>query len=130
MILLDTHAWIWWLSSPDRVGPGAREAIEVAIAHEAAMVSSVSVWEVALLVTRGRLTLNRPLRTWLSEAESVAGFRFLPLDNHIATESVLLEGLHADPADRFIVATALLSGVPLATADQKLRDYPRLRTIW
>ena len=131
MILLDTHAWIWWLSAPNRVGPEARRAIEQAIDRGAALVSSVSVWEVALLVTRGRLQLDRPVRAWLAEAEAVAGFRFVPVDNRIATESVLLrEGLHADPADRFIAATALVCSVPLATADEKLRAYPPLCTVW
>lgn len=131
MILLDTHAWVWWLSAPERVGSEARAGIEEAIAREAALVSSVSVWEVALLVTRGRLELDRPVRAWLAEAEAVAGFRFLPIDNRVAAEAVLLGGgLHADPADRFIAATALLAGVPLATADEKLRGYAPLRTIW
>lgn len=131
MILLDTHAWIWWLSAPNRVGPEARREIATAVAHGAALVSSVSVWEIALLATRGRLTLDRPVRAWLAEAESVAGFRFVPVDNRIATESVLLgAGLHADPADRFIAATALLLGVPLATADEKLRACAPLRTVW
>lgn len=130
MILLDTHAWVWWLSTPERVGGEARRAIEEGLAHDAALVSAISVWEVSLLATRGRLTLDRPLRAWLSAAEAVAGFRFVPIDNRIAREAVLLEGLHADPADRFIAATAMVNQIPLATADQKLQAWAPLRTIW
>ena len=84
MILLDTHAWVWWLSQPDRIGQQAAAAIDEAVRRDAALVSAISVSEVAMLASRGRLRLDRPVRAWIATAEAVAGFRFVPIDNRIA----------------------------------------------
>ena len=131
MILLDTHALLWWLDSPDRLGPEARRAIDAALPSRAVRASSISVWEIALLSTRGRLDLGEPLDRWLARCEALPFLSFVPLDNAVAVRSVALPPpLHRDPADRIIVATALELGIPLATRDERLLDYPHVETIW
>lgn len=131
MILLDTHAWVWWVGAPEHLSEAALLSIEHARTAGGVCVSSISVWEAALLVERQRLMLAMPFKEWLERCESLPFLRFVPVDNRIATRSVHLPGdLHKDPADRLIVATALELGFPLVTRDAKLRAYEHVSTIW
>ncbi|MCI5163661.1 MAG: type II toxin-antitoxin system VapC family toxin [Candidatus Electrothrix sp. AX5] len=123
MIILDTHAWIWWISNPEKLEGAASLAIEQAIDQNGILISSISTWEIALLVDKGRLTLSIDVRDWVRKTESLPFVRFMPVDNTIALRSVALPGVfHADPADRIIVATALSTGLPLVTKDKKIRS--------
>lgn len=131
MIVLDTHVWVWWVSNPDQVSERAREEIDLAMEREELCISSISCWEVALLVRKGRLELTMPVEDWIARSEALPFVRFLPLDNRIALRSNRLQGeIHEDPADRIIVATALILGAPLVSKDTKIRDYPHVETIW
>ena len=131
MIVLDTHSWLWWLSDPKKLSRAARAAIQRSAAGNEALVSAISVWEVAMLVARGRLDLSMGVAEWIAQAESVDGFHFIPVDNQIALRAVQLPGVfHADPADRIIVATALARGAALATKDERIRGYPHVRSVW
>jgi PIN domain nuclease of toxin-antitoxin system len=93
-------------------------------------VSAISAWEVALLVQRGRLVLRLPVREWVARSESLSGLNVLPVDAAIGLHAVELTGLHADPADRMIVASAELLGAVLCTRDERLRDYGGIPTVW
>ena len=131
MILLDTHTWVWWVSNPDRLSASARQAIDRTAATGEIYVSSISTWEVALLVHRQRLTLTMDVNDWVARSERLPFIRFIPVDNAIAIKSVGLPGpFHSDPADRIIVATAIVSGTPLVTKDTRIQDYPHVETIW
>jgi PIN domain nuclease of toxin-antitoxin system len=131
MIVLDTHAWIWWISNPEKLGAAAASAIEQAMQENSILLSSISTWEIALLVAKGRLTLSINVRDWVRKTESLPFVRFMPVDNTIALRSVDLPGaFHADPADRIIVATALSTGMPLVTKDEKIQACSFVRTIW
>jgi PIN domain nuclease of toxin-antitoxin system len=131
MIVLDTHALIWWLSDAGHLSTKARRVIEEGAKEKRLLVSSISVWETALLVTKGRLTLSLPFADWLRHAEALPFLTFIPVDNAIAARSVSLpDPLHPDPADRIIVATTLQTSGQLVTRDQKLHDYPHVTTIW
>ena len=132
MIVLDTHAWVWWISDPGRLPERSRRAIQESLdAGEPVHVSTMSSWEVAMLVARGRLELTMDLSEWIGRAESAPEITFVPVDNHIALRAVGLEDFpHRDPADRLIAATALLMGATLITADARLRAYEPLTTIW
>jgi PIN domain nuclease of toxin-antitoxin system len=131
MILLDTHAWIWWLSAPNELSPKALAAVERGVQESEVYVSSISVWEAALLVERGRLVLSMPFNDWLSRCESLPFLHFVPVDNRIAVRAVHLPGdFHKDPADRIITATAMEKNLLLVTLDRKLRGYPHVRTVW
>ena len=132
MIVLDTHAWLWWGSDPNRIPARARRMIKNAIeAGTPIHISSISTWEVAMLVEHGRLELTLDVAEWIAQAEAVPFFQFVPVDNRIALRAVGLPGFaHRDPADRLIVATALALGATLVTGDQRLRRYRPVKTVW
>ena len=130
MIVLDTHAWLWWLSDPDRLSRRARSAIDASLGA-GVHVSSISAWEVTLLVRKGRLTLRMPVEEWIARSEGLPFLRFVPVDTRIAVRSnALAAPMHDDPADRIIVATALVLGASLVTKDQRLRRYRPVKSIW
>ena len=84
-----------------------------------------------MLVARGRLGLATDLGAWFKVVEEIEEMKFIPVDNAIAIEAVALPGdFHKDPADRLIVATARKLTAPIVTADEKIRAYPHVRTIW
>ena len=131
MIVLDTHALLWWVNAPSILSKAAKKAIDAAAKTKSAYVSCISSWEIALLVERGRLQLTLDVRDWLCRCEALPFISFVPVNNVIAVESVRLPGFpHPDPADRIIAATALSLGAVLITKDDKLRNYPHLKTIW
>jgi PIN domain nuclease of toxin-antitoxin system len=95
------------------------------------IVSSITAWEIAMLVSRGRLSLTMDVAAWLSVVEEIEAVAFAPVDNEIGVKAVDLPGeCHKDPADRIIVATARRLGAPVVTADDKIRSYPHVKTIW
>lgn len=132
MIVLDTHVLLWWASGLDtQLTPAARKAIGKQLDGGRIVVSSISAWEIAMLVARGRLALSVDTSEWLALVDEIEAIEFMPVDNEIAMKSVELPGdFHKDPADRLIVATARKLGAPLVTADEKIRQWPHLRTIW
>lgn len=124
LVLLDTHVWVWLLNGSERLGPKARKAIQRSLADEAVLVSAISPWEVAMLVSKGRLVLDRDVGEWVQVALSLPGFRLEPVSPEVAVASTRLPGkIHSDPADRLIAATTRHLGSTLITADQLLLDY-------
>jgi PIN domain nuclease of toxin-antitoxin system len=131
MIVLDTHAWVWWVSNPEILSDAARQVIDDAVRRNGLYISTISAWEVAMLVEKGRLALALDVRDWISRSEALPFLTFVPLSTAIAVESVRLPGFpHADPADRIIVATALSLGARLVTKDEKLLQYGPARSLW
>lgn len=131
MIVLDTHAWLWWVSNPELLNGAAAVAIADARSRRELYVSSISVWEVAMLTQKGRLQLALDVRDWLARCEALPFLQFVPVDNAIAVQATRLpDGLHGDPADRIIVATTLSLGATLVTKDEKLLRYPPVKTLW
>jgi PIN domain nuclease of toxin-antitoxin system len=124
LVLLDTHAWVWLLNGDPKIGRKARNAIERSLSDEAVLLSAISPWEVAMLVSKGRLALDRDVGEWVQAAVSLTGIRVEPISPEIAVASTRLPGsMHADPADRLIVATARYLGAVLITDDQLLLGY-------
>jgi PIN domain nuclease of toxin-antitoxin system len=128
VIVLDTAAWIWLVSDPRRLSTRARKQIEGA---DVALVSALSVWELAMLVARRRITLDRDIEDWVALALALPKLELASLDPAIAIRSTRLPGdFHADPADRIIVATALERSASLVTPDRRILDYPHVRAEW
>ena len=124
LVLLDTHAWVWLMDGSNRLGPEARKAIQRSIAADAVLVSAISSWEVAMLVSKGRLVLDRDVGEWIAAALAQPGIRLAALSPEVAVASTRLPGtVHADPADRILAATARHLGAALLTDDQLLLDY-------
>ena len=122
MILPDTHSLIWFLNSNPRLGREANLIIRRASEIGIAAFSAISVWEVALLLAKGRLTLNVDAMQWRQNLLD-AGFVEIPVDGAIAARSVALADFHDDPADRIIVATAQ-EGHQVITGDRQILNWP------
>ena len=124
-LLLDTHVWYWLVSGHERLaGTSVLRKLEKAAGEGRLHLSVISVWEIAMLEAKGRLTFGRRCESWMSEALHKSHVRLSPLDPSIAILSTRLEGfVHGDPADRIIAATAFDQGWRLVTADQRLIRY-------
>ena len=122
MIVLDTHVLIWATGEERKLGRKARGLIDRHWQTGMVAVSALSFWEAGLLQARRRVSLPSPAGQWREELIA-AGVTELPLDGAIAVRSLDLTGLPDDPADRFIVATALVHGAALMTADERLLDW-------
>lgn len=126
-LLLDTHIWLWRLLEPDRVS----SSLDALLRDPDTRVhlSPISVWETLVLVRKGRLTLDLDPVAWIEKALQRTPTTMLPLTHAIAIRSEQLDGLVSnDPADRFLIATALEHELTLATADAVLIAYTSLPT--
>ena len=127
MILLDTHAAIWLANKNPALGNQSRSMALAARDENRLAISAISFWEIAILVSKDRLEL-REAPAALRESLLNAGVAELPLTGDVALAAVELQKLHGDPADRFIVATAIAHNATLMTADATLlRWRHRLR---
>jgi len=131
MIVLDTHAWVWFVSNPELLSKKAKRTIERAVVDNNVFISSISAWEVALLTSKKRLLLSMEVADWIKKSEMLPFVNFIPVDNSIAVKSVNLpQSFHSDPADRIIIATAISLGASLITKDERILKYPHVKTIW
>ena len=126
-LLLDTHLWLWYAEGiSERLRPASVKKLDEARRSDGLIVSAISVWEIGMHAARGRIQLTVPLRDWVDKALGVPGIRLAPLDAAVAAESTLLPGEpQGDPADRFLIATARLHGVTLATRDERILEYAK-----
>ena len=76
MILLDTHAWVWFISNPEKLSKKAEKSIKKATKENEILISSISAWEVALLVSKKRLELTMDVSDWISSSEKLSFIRF------------------------------------------------------
>ena len=129
MVVVDTHAWIWWTDDPTRLSSKARDAIEKA---DGIAVPAISCWELGMLWLSGRVTLDRDPSQWVRQALAQPGVLALPLMPKVALAAALLEhdGFVGDPADRMIYASARDAGAPLITGDARIREFDPRATIW
>ena len=131
MIVLDTHVWVLFVSNPELLSKRAKRSLDTAMEEKGILISSISTWEVALLVAKKRLRLTLDLTDWIAKSEALPFITFIPVDNSVAIKSVNLpQPLHNDPADRIIIATAISMGALLITKDEKILKYPHVQTIW
>lgn len=132
MIVIDTHVLVWWVNGSDSLSDAAEKVIKDTLNSDGeVIVSSISAWEISMLIEKGRLVLSMDVESWLDEVSQIDGVRFMPVDNEISIKSTMLPGeFHKDPADRMIVATARKLAVPLVTADEKIIHYEHVKTIW
>jgi PIN domain nuclease of toxin-antitoxin system len=119
MILLDTHVVVHYARGDKKIGKRARAAVDRSIERDELFVSALSFWEIAMLVARQRLSLETPV-TGFRAAVLHHGIQEVVVDGEIAIAAGELPSTHGDPADRLIVATAMLRGLTLVTADAVL----------
>jgi PIN domain nuclease of toxin-antitoxin system len=123
--VLDTHVWIWAMEgSGGDLSNATIRVIEQGAASGDVAVAAISVWELAMLEAKGRISLSRSVEEWVSAALTAPGVRLVELAPEIALDSTRLPGLaHADPADRMIIATARILGATLITCDERILSY-------
>jgi PIN domain nuclease of toxin-antitoxin system len=126
VIVLDTHAWFWLVASPEHLSEAGAQAID---RSDRLGISAITCWEIAMLVEKGKIEIDRPVQRWLEDALTSTATVLLPIDPAVAALAAQLP-LHGDPADRIIVATAITAGAELLTKDQKIRASGLVLTIW
>lgn len=128
MILLDTHAWLWWVSDPEQLGKKARRAIEGA---QKLGVSAISAFEIAALVAKRRSSLDRDVLEWIEQSLADPRLELVSISPAISVRATRLGGsFHGDPADRLIVATAITESATLVTKDRQIQEYAAVQCVW
>jgi PIN domain nuclease of toxin-antitoxin system len=128
VIVLDTHAWLWWHTAEEKLSSRARSEIETA---DRLGVCTISCYEVARAAARGRIALDRDARTWIRQALAADRVEPLELTQAIAAEAGTLgPEFPGDPVDRIIYATTMEHGTRLVTRDRALRQLDRGHTVW
>ena len=122
MILIDTHVLVWMDEGNPRLGTMALQSMNRALAVGQLSVASISFWEIAMLVEKGRLDIKMELDIWRLDLID-NGLLEIPLQGSIALRAGQLQSFHGDPADRIIAASALEHSASLVTADRKILDW-------
>jgi PIN domain nuclease of toxin-antitoxin system len=129
-MLLDTHFWVWWLTSRSPLKSTERNALDAAAEAGGVYLAAISLWEAQLLHSKQRLQLPLPFSDWLTRATEPRVLTVLPLDREVVIAvGALPARFHGDPADRLIVATARTHDMPLATRDRAIRRS-RAAKLW
>jgi len=126
MILLDTHYFLWMMEGNEKItkNTSLQKEITKRISKKEILVSEISLWEIGMLQSKGRIQISEPLEIWLEKSINAPGVRTINLSPKIIAESVNLPGeFHADPSDRLIVASARIYGATLVTRDQLILKY-------
>lgn len=128
MIVLDTHAWLWWVSDPTKLGRAGRREIQRASRIGVPVICAL---EVAVSSVRGRLSLDRPPLEWLQAALALPRVEALALTPAIAVRAAELPAsFPGDPADRLITASAMLHSAMLITRDERIQAFEGVRCVW
>jgi PIN domain nuclease of toxin-antitoxin system len=125
-LLVDTHAFLWFMAGDARLSRGARRAIEAS--EDGWWLSAASVWELAIKSSLGRMRLPAPAADYIAEKVR-HGLRVLPIDWPHAAAVERLPFHHRDPFDRLIVTQAQADGLAIVTNDSVFRKYG-VRVVW
>ncbi len=127
-LLLDTHALLWWVGNDSRISASVLQRIESA---EKLVVSASSFWEIAMLVQKKRIVLDREFDEWSYAVTSQLEVQSIDVDSKVAGCAGQLTDFHGDPADRLLYATALLHDCTLLSKDRKIQEYQgNVEVVW
>lgn len=126
-LLLDTHAFLWWIADARELSLRARTAI--ASPDNVCFLSAASCWEIAIKVSIGKLTLDGTVDRFIPEQMAINGFQELPVEVRHATRVSRMPFHHRDPFDRLLASQAIEEKLALVSADPIFRKYG-LKRIW
>ncbi len=126
-LLLDTHIWLWSLLEPGRLSRRVKR--ELADPASELWLSPISVWELSVLLRRGRVRLEHGFHEWVETALNRAPLREAPVTNDVAMATYEIDLPHRDPADRFLAATATVFDLTLVTGDKRLIAAKGIATL-
>lgn len=129
LILLDTHALLWWAVDPKQLSPAAADLARE-MERQGGYASSISLWEIGIKVQRGSLELPISVEEFAARLELGGVVDLVPVDTRVWLRTLRLDWDHRDPADRVIVATAQMIDVPILTKDQTLHRFEGARCLW
>ena len=129
MVLLDTHVLLWWAVDPDRLSSAATASL-AAMERRGGFASAISIWELGVKIQRGKLDLGISIEEFTRRIHKSGIIELLPVNTATWLRSLALAWDHRDPADRVIVATALLQDVPLLTADTEIHRFGGISCVW
>lgn len=131
MILLDTHAWLWLCIQPKKLSRPATRAIERAARSGELAVASITLLEAAWLFAKGRIRTAGTVASSVSDVLEASTASVLEITAEIAaTAAQLPDTVPPDPADRLIVATAIVHAIPLVTKDKRIQESSVCRVVW
>ena len=128
VVVIDTHVLVQDAIAPQRLSSRARQALQGA--HGPLAASDISLWEVAMLIAKGRLSIAADPVQFIDDLVEARALRILPITPRIAVLAQSDDFKHGDPSDRIIAATAIAHGAQLVSADTRLRRVPGLRVLW
>ena len=128
-ILLDTHILLWLTLSPENLSKDIIDLIAAYQKTDKVLISSISLWEIAMLASKNRISIYEPVRNLLQDIVSVDGLKVIEISPDIAAESVSLGNFHKDPCDKIIVATSRVTSSTLITRDKEIIEWARLGHI-
>ncbi len=120
-VLLDTHIWIWLIQAPENLTPSVLKKFEDP--RTKLYLSVASIWEIAIKTRLGKLKLPEPAGAYVPKQNRLLGIEDLPISSSHAFKSAELPTVHSDPFDRLLISTALVEGLPIATADPVFKKY-------
>ena len=126
-ILLDTHIWLWFLLGNNKLSEELKS--HISDPNNELWLSPISIWETLMLIEKGRININGDAEQWLDSALQILEVKEAILNNQIAILSRKIHLPHQDPADRFIVATAIYYDLILATVDRNLVNSSEINTL-
>ncbi|MDB6081759.1 MAG: hypothetical protein JWO53_1031 [Chlamydiia bacterium] len=125
-LVFDTHVFFWYMLGDSTLSSKFRKTVECEKPLTSILISPISIWEIGMLVEKGRIILEMDSLDWIEKALAYPGFQVAPISPQIAVLSTRLPGtLHGDPADRILIATAFENHAVLVTCDEKILQYGR-----
>lgn len=129
MIVLDTHALLWWTLDPEKLSQDAT-VICSELEEQGGYISSISIWELGIKIKNDKLDIGMSIRDYAEKVKRLGCIEIVPVEENIWIRSLELEWKHSDPADRVIVATALLHGLPLLSKDITIQTSKQIQCVW
>ena len=131
MVIVDTHVFIWDLMDTNKIPAKILKHLDLVQEQGSLFICSISLWEIGLLVGKGRIELDRPVDQFLKVGLLKRNYQLLEITPEISLEvSIMAEEVNKDPADRIIAASSLAHKAILITADKNLRSNKNLKTLW